>query len=144
MTNAEQTAAAVAIAMRARDTAIRDLNIDIAEVRPGRARAAMRVTASMLNGHAVCHGGYVFTLADTAFAYACNSYDRLTLAAAASIEFLLASRLHDELTAQAEERSRSKRQGIYDVVVTNQRHETVALFRGRSHELGDRITAGPT
>jgi acyl-CoA thioesterase len=142
MTSADQTAAAVAKAMYSRDTAIQDLNINIADVRPGKAQASMRVTARMLNGHAVCHGGYVFALADTAFAYACNSYDRLTLAAAASIEFLLASQEGDELTAYAEERSRSKRNGIYDVIVSNQRRETVALFRGRSHELGARITAG--
>jgi acyl-CoA thioesterase len=96
----------------------------------------------MVNGHQICHGGLIFTLADSAFAFACNTYDLVTVASSGSIEFLLPARLGDELTAIAEERSRSKRTGVYDVAVRNQRAECVAMFRGRSHEIGGRIGAG--
>jgi acyl-CoA thioesterase len=97
----------------------------------------------MVNGHRICHGGLIFTLADSAFAFACNTYDVVTVAAAGTIEFLLAANLGDELTATAEERTRSKRNGLYDVSVHNQRGECVALFRGRSHQVGGSITAPP-
>jgi acyl-CoA thioesterase len=115
----------------------------ILEVRPGYARLAMKVREDMVNGHQICHGGLIFTLADSAFAFACNTYDLVTVAAAGTIEFLLAGRLGEELTATAEERTRSKRTGIYDVSVHNQRGECVALFRGRSHQIGGSITAAP-
>jgi acyl-CoA thioesterase len=101
----------------------------------------MQVREDMVNGHQLCHGGLIFTLADSAFAFACNTYDLVTVASAASVEFLLSARLGDELTAVAEERSRSKRTGIYDVAVSNQRGECVALFRGRSHQLGGSVAA---
>ena len=86
----------------------------------------------MVNGFDVCHGGLVFTLADTAFAFACNAYDRLTLAAAASIDFLRPAVLGDELTAKAGEDYRGNKTGFYSIKVTNQRDELVAVFRGRS------------
>jgi acyl-CoA thioesterase len=111
----------------------------IVEVRPGYARLAMKVREDMVNGHQICHGGLIFTLADSAFAFACNTYDLVTVAAAGTIEFLLAGRLGDELTATAEERTRSKRTGVYDVSV-HTRGECVAL-RGRSHQIGGSITA---
>jgi acyl-CoA thioesterase len=102
----------------------------------------MQVREDMVNGHKICHGGLIFTLADSAFAFACNTYDLVTVASSGSIEFLLPARLGDELTAIAEERSRSKRTGVYDVAVHNHNGECVALFRGGSHQIGGRIGAG--
>lgn len=136
---AQQLADAVAKAMYERDVAVRAQGITILETRPGYARASMRVRADMLNGHAICHGGLIFMLADSAFAYACNSYDRATVAAAASIDFLRPAHLDEELVAVATERSRARRSGIYDVTVHNQKGEAVALFRGRSHELSSTV-----
>lgn len=125
--------------MYSRDVAVIAMGIGIDEVRAGYSRARMRVRADMLNGHAICHGGLVFTLADTAFAYACNTHGFVTVAASAAIEFLLPSREGDELVAEAQETSRGRRSGIYDITVRNQRGETVALFRGRSHQSNERI-----
>jgi acyl-CoA thioesterase len=127
--------------MYEQDSASQALGMRILEVRPGYARLTMKVREDMVNGHQLCHGGLIFTLADSAFAFACNTYDLVTVASAASVEFLLAARLGDELTAIAEERSRSKRTGVYDVTVRNSQGECVALFRGRSHQIGGSITA---
>jgi acyl-CoA thioesterase len=132
-------AEASARSMFNQDRASQALGMRILEVRPGYARLAMAVREDMVNGHQICHGGLIFTLADSAFAFACNTYDSVTVASAGSVDFLLPGRLGDELTATAEERSRSKRTGVYDVAVHNQRGECVALFRGRSHEIGGRI-----
>jgi len=129
--------------MYGEDRASQALGMRVLEVRPGYARLAMKVREDMVNGHQLCHGGLIFTLADSAFAFACNTYDLVTVASAATVEFLLSAHLGDELTAIAEERSRSKRTGIYDVAVSNQRGECVALFRGRSHQLGGSMTAAP-
>jgi acyl-CoA thioesterase len=119
--------------MYADDQASQDLGIRI-EVRvPGSAEARFEVRPDMLNGHEVCHGGFIFTLADTAFAFACNTYNKVTLAAGASIEFLRPAKLGDQLMATATEQHRGGRSGIYDVVVTNQDAVDVAIFRGRSH-----------
>jgi acyl-CoA thioesterase len=126
-------------AMFDQDVASQKLGMRIAQIRPGYAQLVMAVREDMVNGHELCHGGLIFTLADSAFAFACNTYDAVTVASAASIEFLLPVRLGDELTAVAEERSRSKRTGVYDVAVRNQKGECVALFRGRSHEIGGAI-----
>lgn len=117
------------------DLASKALGIRVVETTPGGARVAMRVRADMVNGHRVCHGGLVFTLADTAFAFACNSYGQNTLAAAASIDFLAPGREGDELTAIASELWRSGRSGLYQVEVTNQKGERIALFRGRSQQI---------
>ena len=133
--DAQQVAERSAAALYERDQASRHLGMSIVEVKPGRARVTMRVTADMVNGHEVCHGGFVFTLADSAFAFSCNTYDRSTVAAAASIDFLAPARAGDELTATASEQWRSRRAGLYEVVVTNQKGERIALFRGRSHQL---------
>ena len=122
----------VAAGMYARDRASQGLGIRIVEVSPGCATMAMTVRADMLNGHAICHGGFVFTLADSAFAFACNSYNENTVAAGCSIEFLAASREGDVLTATAREQHLRGRTGVYDIDVTNQNGETVALFRGKS------------
>ena len=119
-------------AMYASDTAIQALGIEIGDVKPGYAEARMTVAASMINGHDVCHGGYLFTLADTAFAYACNTHGAPTVAAAASIEFLRPARLGDELVAIATEVQRGKRSGICDVRVSRGDGQLIALFRGRS------------
>jgi len=132
---AQVVAEAAARDMYANDVAVQALGIVIDEVRPGFARARLRVRPDFLNGHSICHGGFVFTLADTAFAYACNSYGRATVAAAGSIDFLRPVRAGDELTAIAQERSRSRRSGIYDVSVQNQNQTLIAVFRGRSNEI---------
>jgi acyl-CoA thioesterase len=143
MSDPQSVAEASARAMYGQDRASQALGMRVLEVRPGYARLAMRVREDMVNGHQLCHGGLIFTLADSAFAFACNTYDLVTVAASATVEFLLSARLGDELTAIAEERSRSRRTGIYDVTVNNQRGECVALFRGRSHQLGGSVTAAP-
>ena len=143
MSDPQSVAEASARAMYGEDRASQALGMRVLEVRPGYARLAMRVREDMVNGHQLCHGGLIFTLADSAFAFACNTYDLVTVASAATVEFLLSAHLGDELTAIAEERSRSKRTGIYDVAVSNQRGECVALFRGRSHQLGGSVTAAP-
>jgi acyl-CoA thioesterase len=141
MSDPQSVAEASARAMYGQDRASQALGMRVVEVRPGYARLVMQVREDMVNGHQLCHGGLIFTLADSAFAFACNTYDLVTVASAASVEFLLSARLGDELTAVAEERSRSKRTGIYDVAVSNQRGECVALFRGRSHQLGGSVAA---
>lgn len=122
-----------AAAMYEADAAVRELGIDVEVTGPGRAEARLEIRAEMINGHEVCHGGYLFTLADTAFAYACNSYNRITLAAGASIEFLRPVRLGDRIAARATELHRGGRTGFYDVRLENQDGEEIAIFRGRSH-----------
>jgi len=96
----------------------------------------------MVNGHAICHGGFIFTLADSAFAFACNSYNFNTVAQGCSIEYLAPARESDVLTAAAQERSLSGRTGVYDIEVTNQRGETIALFRGKSYRIKGHIVEG--
>jgi acyl-CoA thioesterase len=142
MSDPQAVAEASASAMFAQDRASKALGMRILEIRPGYARLAMQIREDMVNGHLICHGGLIFTLADSAFAFACNTHDLVTVASSASIEFLLPGRLGDELTATAAERTRSKRTGVYDVAVHNQRGECVAMFRGRSHEIGGRIGQG--
>jgi acyl-CoA thioesterase len=142
MSDPQAVAEASARAMYAQDRASQALGMRILEIRPGYARLAMTVREDMVNGHKICHGGLIFTLADSAFAFACNTYDVVTVASSGSVEFLLPTRLGDELTAIAEERSRAKRTGVYDVAVRNQRGECVAMFRGRSHEIGGRVGVG--
>jgi len=127
--------------MYEQDSASRALGMRILEIRPGFAQLVMQVREDMVNGHQICHGGLIFTLADSAFAFACNTYNLVTVAAGGSIDFLRPGRLGDTLTATAEERSRSRRTGIYDVTVLNQAGECVAMFRGRSHQTSDRIVA---
>ena len=129
---AQALAERVAEGMYARDRASQGLGIRIVGVAPGAAELTMTVRGDMVNGHAICHGGFVFTLADSAFAYACNSYNANTVAAGCAIEFLAPSRLGDVLTARARERVLAGRSGIYDVDVTNQNDEPVAVFRGKS------------
>jgi len=139
---AQQRAERAAAALFAGDRASQALGMRITGVRPGWARVAMTVRADMVNGHAICHGGIVFTLADSAFAFACNSYNDSTVAAAAAIDFLAAARAGDELTAEASELWRSRRNGIYEISVTNQRGERIALFRGRSWRIEGQVVSG--
>lgn len=125
--------------MYAADVAVRALDIKVEVTGAGRAEAELEIRSEMLNGHDVCHGGYLFTLADTAFAYACNSYNLVTFAAGASIEFLRPVKLGDQIVAVATERHRGGRTGIYDVVLSNQDGAEVAVFRGRSHSTRDTL-----
>jgi acyl-CoA thioesterase len=131
--------AAVARAMCREDAASRALGIEIVAVEVGRARLAMTVRADMLNSRGVCHGGIVFTLADSAFAYACNSRNQVTVASACHIDFLAPAQAGDRLLADAAERARGGRTGVYDVTVTNQHGDTVALFRGKSYRIKGEI-----
>jgi acyl-CoA thioesterase len=136
---AQQLASQVAQTLYAIDKTSQALGIRIVEVRPGYARLAMAVRGDMVNGHGICHGGMVFALADSAFAFACNSYNENTVAAAASIDFLAPSRQGDELTAIASEVWRSRRNGIYEVTVINQEGARIALFRGRSARIDGHV-----
>jgi acyl-CoA thioesterase len=131
----------VAAAMFAKDSASQALGMKIEEMRPGYARLSMRVREDMVNGHRTCHGGMIFTLADSAFAFACNTGNETTVAAGASIEFLQPGYAGDMLTAEAEERFRRKRSGIYDITVRNQDGAVIALFRGKSHQVGGPIVS---
>ncbi len=136
-----QLAQDAAQAMWLRDHAAQALGMAIAEVTPGASRLTMQVREDMVNGHAICHGGMLFTLADTAFAYACNSYNRNTVASACNIDFLAPAHLGDSLVAIAAERSQSGRTGVYDVTVTNAAGKTVALFRGKSYRIQGEVIA---
>jgi acyl-CoA thioesterase len=127
-----------AAAMYEADLASRSLGIAIEDVAPGHATARMTVTDEMVNGHDLCHGGYVFLLADTAFAFACNTYGATTVAAGAEIVFIEAARKGDELIATAEERVRYRRSGIYDITIRRADGEPIAEFRGRSRTTGSR------
>ncbi len=129
---AQALAERVASAMLSRDEASRHLGMRVVSVSPGRSCLSMTVRRDMVNGHAICHGGLVFTLADSAFAFACNSYNVNTVANGCSIEFLAPSREGDVLTATAQERAQVGRNGVYDVEVRNQDGVTVAHFRGKS------------
>ena len=139
--DALQLAQDAAKAMWSRDHAAQALGMTISEVKPGTARLTMRVRQDMVNGHAICHGGMLFTLADAAFAYACNSYNRNTVASACNIDFLAPAHLGDTLEAQAVERSQSGRSGVYDVTVSTAEGKTVALFRGKSYRIQGEVIA---
>lgn len=128
---AESVARRVADAMREADAATRSAGVELVDVGPGRAVTRLVVERRHVNGHGVCHGGYLFLLADSAFAYACNSYGTPTVAAGAEITFLRPGQLGDQLVAQAEVRSRAGRSGVYDVTVRSG-DEVVAEFRGRA------------
>jgi acyl-CoA thioesterase len=132
----DEIARRCAEAMYADDVASQQLGITISDVHPGRATATMAIRDEMVNGHGICHGGYVFTLADTAFAFACNSRGDRTVGAGADVSFLEPVAVGAILTAIAVERSRRGRSGIYDVTVRAQDGTAVAEFRGRSRSLG--------
>jgi acyl-CoA thioesterase len=131
----QQLAEATARIMYGDDVAARHLGIEIATVAPGFARLTMHVRPEFVNGLDVCHGGYIFLLADTAFAYACNSHNQHTVAAGASIEFLAPARAGELLVAEACEQHREGRTGLYDVRVSAPDGRAIALFRGKSATL---------
>lgn len=131
----DELARATAQAMYESDACSRALGIELVDVRTGYARLRMAVRPDFLNGHRICHGGLIFTLADSAFAFACNSYNVNTVAAGCSIEFLRPVQPDDVLTAEAVEQVLSGRNGVYDIAVTNRAGETVALFRGKSAQI---------
>lgn len=131
--SAQQLAEGVVRKMFAADAASQKLGMRVAGVRPGYALVEMEVLPDMLNGHAICHGGFVFSLADSAFAFACNTHNFVTVAAGCSIDFLAPAYAGDHLRAEAQEQALLGRTGVYDVTVTNQKDERIALFRGRSH-----------
>jgi len=140
---AQQTADHVRIGMLRNDRATRLLGIEVLTMAPGTATLILRVREDMLNGHDTCHGGFIATLADSAFAFACNSYDELTVAASFGIDFIAPARENDVLTARATEVSKSGRTGLYDTEVTNQRGERIAMFRGRSHTIKGKPAVAP-
>ncbi|HET9785396.1 MAG TPA: hydroxyphenylacetyl-CoA thioesterase PaaI [Terriglobales bacterium] len=119
----------------ARDRASQALGMELLDYGPGRARLRMRITAAMIQGHSTCHGGYVFTLADSAFAAACNSHGYAAVASGCSIEYLRPVVLDDDLIAEASEQALAGRSGVYNVTVSNQHGDTVAIFRGRSRQV---------
>src|SRR2546427_2098557 len=139
---AQHRAERAGAALFERDRASQAVGMRITEMRPGWARVVMTVRADMLNGHGVCHGGIVFALADSAFAFACNSHNESTVAAAATIDFLTAARAGDELTAEASELWRTRRNGIYEITVSNRSGERVAPFRGVSYRIDGQGAGG--
>jgi acyl-CoA thioesterase len=138
----EDLARRSADAMWKGDRASQALGMQLAEVGPGRAVLTMTVREDMVNGHAIGHGGLTFALADSAFAFACNSYNRRTVAAGAEIRFRRPTRLGDQLVATAVERSVDGRDGVYDVTVTVG-DAVVAEFVGRSREIGGAVSEDP-
>ena len=131
----QQLAEQVRALMFENDRATRALGMQVTAIGPGRATLTMPVRADMLNGHATCHGGMITTLADSAFAFACNAGNELTVASGVTIDFVAPGREGDLLTATAQEVQQAGRTGVYDVNVHNQRGELVAVFRGRSYRM---------
>ena len=140
--SATATPDAVSRAMQQGDAVLGLLGLRVESVGLGRAVVSMPVRADMLNGFRICHGGLVATLADTAFAYACNAQGELTVASGFSIDLLAPAHEGDVLSAEAHEVSRSGRTGLYDIAVRNQRGEAVAAFRGRSYTMKGRPVVG--
>jgi len=126
-----------------RDPASQALGMRLDEIRPGYARMSMRVRGDMLNGHATCHGGYIFMLADSAFAFACNSHNVKTVGAGCTIDYLAPAHEGDVLVAEAVEQALTGKTGVYDITVTNQDGRKVALFRGKSHRVSGLVAEVP-
>ena len=133
--SAQQIAEAVRDAMWRDDRASKALGMQVLAIGPGTARMSMTVREDMLNGHDICHGGLIATLADSTFAFACNAYNEVTVASGFDVNLVAAARLGDVLTADASEVNKAGRTGVYDIEVRNQRGERVAVFRGRSYTL---------
>lgn len=142
LAEAQALAEATAEAMWSRDRAAQALGMKIIRVQPGSALLTMPVRGDMVNGHHICHGGMIFSLADTAFAYACNSYNKNTVASACHIDFLAPAREGDLLEADAVEQSAAGRTGVYDITVRIAGGKTVALFRGKSYRINGEVIAG--
>jgi acyl-CoA thioesterase len=134
-------ARACAEAMWVEDQASQGLGMVVERVSPGEAVISMAIRADMTNGHGICHGGFIFTLADSAFAFACNTYNQRAVAQHCAVTFLQPGRRGDTLTAHAVERNRSGRSGIYDVTVRDGKGETVAEFRGHSRTIAGTLLA---
>ena len=129
-------------AMWSRDHATQALGMQLLSIKPGYARLSMSVRKDMLNGHHMCHGGFIFLLADSAFAYSCNSHNHNTVASACHIDFLAPAREGDVLEAEAAEQSLAGRTGVYDVTVRTHDGKTIALFRGKSARIQGEVIAG--
>ena len=132
---AQQVAEAARDAMWKHDHASQALGMQVLAVGPGTATLCMTVRQDMLNGHAICHGGLITTLADSCFAFACNAYNEVTVASGFDVNLIAAARLGDVLTAQARELSKAGRTGVYDITVSNQHGAPIAAFRGRSYTI---------
>lgn len=139
----DELALATAQSMYEADACSRALGLELLEVRTGYARMRMTVRPDFLNGHRICHGGLIFTLADSTFAFACNSYNISTVASGCSIEFLRPVQPDEVLTAEATEQVLNGRTGIYDIRVTNRAGETVAMFRGKSAQIRGQVIPVP-
>lgn len=138
--NPQELARSVGEAMFASDVASREtMGMTLLECRPGYARMSMQVRELHLNGHKICHGGFIFTLADSTFAFACNSHNKVAVAAGCSIEFLKPGQLGDVLTCEGVEQTLSGRHGVYDMKVSNQRGEVIAMFRGKSAQIAGEV-----
>jgi acyl-CoA thioesterase len=141
--NAQQLAEACAAAMWAEDRASAGLGMRIARVAPGECEMTMTVEARMVNGHGICHGGFIFALADSAFAFACNSLNRRAVAQSNSITYLRPARLGEVLRARATQTAVAGRSGITDVVVTGAEERQVAVFRGLSRVIDGHLVEAP-
>jgi acyl-CoA thioesterase len=141
--DAQALAAEVGRAMYAGDAASQGLGMSLDAIAPGYARLAMPVRGDMLNGHKTCHGGFIFSLADSAFAFSCNARNVSTVAAGCTIDYLAPAFEGDVLTAEAQERSLAGRTGVYDVTIYNQDGRAIALFRGRSYRIKGQIVGEP-
>lgn len=137
--NAQALAELAGKTMYERDPATRDLGIELLEIRPGYARMSMTVRATMLNGHQSCHGGYIFLLADSAFAFACNSHNFVTVGAGCTIDYVAPGREGDLLVAEGVEQVMAGKTGVYDITVRNQDGKVLALFRGKSHRVAGHV-----
>lgn len=136
-------ASEVSAAMHREDRFAQHMGMTIEEVSLGSARLSMVIQDEMANGHDMGHGGTIFSLADTAMAHACNSYNRVAVAVSCSIEFIAAAKRGDELTATASEQSRAGRNAVYDVRVCDQDNKLIALFRGKTRVIGDALVDVP-
>lgn len=140
---AQLLAERVGRAMLARDAASKALGMRLESIAPGCSELTMSVRPDMLNGHAICHGGYIFLLADSTFAFACNSHNRNTVAQGCSIDYIAPVHAGDMLRATGTERSRSGRTGVYDVEVRDQHGRMVAMFRGKSYRIDGQVVDEP-
>jgi acyl-CoA thioesterase len=131
----QEVAEAVRLGMFENDAASKGLGMSIEAIGPGYARVAMTVRPDMLNGFRICHGGFITTLADSAFAFGCNSYNEMTVASGIVVDFLAPAHDGDRLVAECREVALAGRSGVYDISVTNQNGKTVAVMRGRSHTI---------
>ena len=137
--SADEMAVKCAAIMWAQDLAPKSMGMTLGPISNGRAQLSMKIRSDMINGHNICHGGLIFALADTAFAYACNGYNQITLAQHCSVSFLKMARMGEVLTAKAVEKTRQGRSGIYDVAVSNENNEIIAEFRGISRAIKGKL-----